>query len=430
MSKKESKYKNRSNIVGKVMAMAAVSILVVTAVFLVVYGKYKREYEDSLEDAKGGELIVALNEMYNLLDDEESIPVTDVDYLEEDVKNSREILREKLGALITELQDKETAVEKNNLDYIVIFYLISIGSIILIFGMIYFLVLRPFSKLEEFAGEIATGNLDKDLKYERVNMFGEFTWAFDHMRREIKKAKQCEQEAVENNKTVIATLSHDIKTPIASIRAYSEALSDNMDSTPERRNRYIDVITKKCDEVTKITNDMFIHSLHDLDKLVIKKEELEIGQVIRETVEAMEGSSTDIILGEVKECTLKGDAGRIAQVIENLINNARKYAPGDIHIRTAFVSDEGKEIDNSLVSEDNTNLGYMISVKDTGKGIPPEDIPFIFDKFYRGKNHGDEPGAGLGLFIVKYIMEQMDGRVELINEDDGLLVKLFFVVSL
>ena len=140
----------------------------------------------------------------------------------------------------------------------------------------------------------------------------------------------------------------------------------------------------------------------------------------------MEGSSTDIILGEVKECTLMGDAGRIAQVIENLINNARKYAPGDIHIRTAFVTDEGKEIDNNLVSEDNTKLGYMISVKDTGKGIPPEDIPFIFDKFYRGKNHGDEPGAGLGLFIVKYIMEQMDGRVELINEDDGLLVKLLF----
>lgn len=410
MSKKESKYKNRSNIVGKVMAMAAVSILMVTAVFLVIYGKYKKDYEASLDETNNGELIVSLNEMYNLLEDE--------------------LVADKISNLITELQKKETAVEKNNLDYIVIFYLISIGSIILIFGMIYFLVLRPFSKLEEFAGEIATGNLDKDLKYERVNMFGEFTWAFDHMRREIKKAKQCEQEAVENNKTVIATLSHDIKTPIASIRAYSEALSDNMDSTPERRNRYIDVITKKCDEVTKITNDMFIHSLHDLDKLVIKKEELEIGQVIRETVEAMEGSSTDIILGEVKECSLMGDAGRIAQVIENLINNARKYAPGDIHIRTAFVSDEGKEIDNSLVSEDNTNLGYMISVKDTGKGIPPEDIPFIFDKFYRGKNHGDEPGTGLGLFIVKYIMEQMDGRVELINEDDGLLVKLFFVVSL
>ena len=292
-------------------------------------------------------------------------------------------------------------------------------AIIIIYCVIYIMVLRPFKKLENFAAEIAEGNLDKDLKYERVNVFGEFTWAFDHMRREIKKARQCEQEAVENNKTVIATLSHDIKTPIASIRAYSEALAENMDSTPERRGRYIDVITKKCDEVTKITNDMFIHSLHDLDKLVIKKEDVNIHEVINETVEAMEGSSTDIILGQVKECCLKGDAGRIAQVIENLINNARKYAKGNIYINT--------EITGMAAGQNDTSYSdYIITVKDEGKGIPPEDMPFIFDKFYRGKNHGEEPGAGLGLFIVKYVMEQMDGRVELVNESDGLLVKLFF----
>lgn len=400
--KKSNKYRRRSNIVGKVMGMAAVSIIVVTAVFLVVYGRYKKEYEASLDKANNGELIISLNEMYNILEDGES-----------NTNGNKEELRQKLSNLITELQTKETLVEKNNVDFIITFYVVTIVSIIIIVGMIYFLVLRPFSKLEEFAGEIATGNLDKDLKYERVNMFGEFTWAFDHMRREIKKAKQCEQEAVENNKTVIATLSHDIKTPIASIRAYSEALAENMDSTPERRMRYIDVITKKCDEVTKITNDMFIHSLHDLDKLVIKREEVEISQVIKETVEAMEGSSTDIILGEVRECALMGDAGRIAQVIENLINNARKYAPGNIHIDT---------------SSDTDNSYYIVTVKDTGKGILPEDMPFIFDKFYRGKNHGEEPGAGLGLFIVKYIMEQMDGRVELENEADGMLVKLYFMI--
>ncbi len=393
--------KNKSNIVGKVMCMAVVSLIMLTVVFAFFYGRYKKEYEDSISKSKDGELIVSLNEIYNLLNSD------DLAYLggEKDVQ----LLNDKISTMIENLQKKDTVVEKNNLDYIVTFYVVCIAAIITVFVIIYILVLRPFSKLEEFAAEIATGNLDKELKYERVNMFGEFTWAFDHMRREIKKAKKCEQEAVENNKTVIATLSHDIKTPIASIRAYSEALADNMDSTPERRNRYIDVITKKCDEVTKITNDMFIHSLHDLDKLVIKKEKLQIAHVIKETVEAMSGSSTDIILGEVKECTLIGDSGRIAQVIENLINNARKYAPGDIHIDTL---------------KDDSH--YIITVKDFGKGIQPEDMPFIFDKFYRGKNHGDEPGAGLGLFIVKYIMEQMDGKAELINEADGLLVRLEF----
>lgn len=71
------------------------------------------------------------------------------------------------------------------------------------------------------------------LNYERSNYFGEFTWAFDSMRREITKARSCEREATENNKTVIATLSHDIKTPISSIRAYAEGLEANLDNTPE-----------------------------------------------------------------------------------------------------------------------------------------------------------------------------------------------------
>ena len=388
------------------MIMAAVSILIVTAVFLVVFNKYKKQYEESKTRISDGGTIVALNEIYNLAGD---------DNLHGE---NNEIVKEKLQALMTELRSQKTVLEEDDIDYIKVFFLIAIGAIVLTYTLIYVLVLRPFCKLEDFAGEIATGNLDKNLKYNRVNMFGEFTWAFDHMRREIKKARQCEQEAVENNKTVIATLSHDIKTPIASIRGYSEALAENMDSTPERRKRYIDVIIKKCDEVTKITNDMFIHSLHDLDKLIIKKEPVEIHKVISETVEAMEGGRTDIILGEIKEGVLKkADSGRIAQVIENIINNARKYAPGNIYINT--------EVENNSLG-DMDSREYKIRIKDEGKGILPEDMPFVFDKFYRGKNHGDEPGAGLGLFIVKYVMEQMDGRVEIINCSDGLEVTLTF----
>ncbi len=399
--------KNKSNITNKVLYMAAVSMILVTAVFLVIYVGHKKDYKDALERINNGETIVALNEIDQLLIEEDSD-------LYDDSK-----VKGKIELLIEDLQMDSTAKYKNDLKYIKIFYAVTIVLILFVYLLVYILVLRPFKKLENFAAEIAEGNLDKDLKYERVNVFGEFTWAFDHMRREIKKARQCEQEAVENNKTVIATLSHDIKTPIASIRAYSEALAENMDSTPERRGRYIDVITKKCDEVTKITNDMFIHSLHDLDKLVIKKEDVNIHEVINETVEAMKGSSTDIILGQVKECCLKGDVGRIAQVLENLINNARKYAKGNVYINT--------EITGMAAGQNDTSYSdYIITVKDEGKGIPPEDMPFIFDKFYRGKNHGEEPGAGLGLFIVKYVMEQMDGRVELVNESDGLLVKLIF----
>ena len=326
MSNKQSKNVYKSNIVGKVIYMAVVSMLVLTTVFVVIYFNYKAEYDTINKESNTGKTIVALNEVNQLLEGVE------VSQSYQDIS----LVQTKLDTVIETLRSKNTVTAENNMSFIIIMYVVSLILVLITFVVIYVLILRPFQKLESFAGEIATGNLDKDLKYERVNIFGEFTWAFDHMRREIKKARQCEQEAIENNKTVIATLSHDIKTPIASIRAYSEALSDNMDSTPERRQRYIDVITKKCDEVTKITNDMFIHSLHDLDKLVIKKEDVEIHDVIKETVNSMIGDRSDVCLGDIKEATIKNaDAGRIAQVIENLINNSRKYAKTEIDITMA-----------------------------------------------------------------------------------------------
>ncbi|MCM1160988.1 MAG: HAMP domain-containing histidine kinase [Roseburia sp.] len=181
--------------------------------------------------------------------------------------------------------------------------------------------------LENYAGEIAKGNLDISLPYERTNYFGEFTWAFDHMRGEIIRARACEKEAIENNKTVIAILSHDIKTPIASIRAYAEGLEANMDAGTERRQRYISVIMKKCDEVTKLTNDMFIHSLADLEKLKLNVETIWLKPIVMEFVKEMNGDKEDIhIIGEIPDICIEGDRRRLIQVFGNIIGNSRKYA--------------------------------------------------------------------------------------------------------
>lgn len=177
------------------------------------------------------------------------------------------------------------------------------------------------------------------------------------MRKEIIRARACEKEAIDNNKTVIATLSHDIKAPISSIRAYAEGLDASLDSGPEKRRKYISVIINKCDEVTKLTNDLFLHSISDFE-----------------------------------------------QVIENIISNSVKYAPkSEIIIKFKNYGDK-----------------ICINIEDYGGGISDEDMPFIFDKFYRGKNVGDNQGSGLGLYIVRYIMTQMGGDVEVINSKEVL----------
>ena len=282
--------------------------------------------------------------------------------------------------------------------------IISLIFLLVVFGYVYFFILRPFSKLEKFSTKIAQGDFNLPLQYERSNYFGQFTWAFDSMRQEITKARSCEREAIENNKTVIATLSHDIKTPISSIRAYAEGLEANLDNTPEKRAKYLHILMRKCDEVSKLTNDLFLHSLADLDKLKISLEEFELCKFIETVVNEITAEQNTIHLS-IPDFAIfvLADKNRLIQITENLINNAKKYAKSDIYITISCLNDYAK-----------------ISFRDYGMGIPDEDMPFIFDKFYRGRNCGKEQGSGLGLYIVKYITEQMGGNILLHNHHDGL----------
>ena len=307
-----------------------------------------------------------------------------------------------------------TSIKNNKKEFIVYQWGINLVFIFIIFGYTYFRIVRPFEKMERFAEEVGRGNLNISINYEKNNLFGAFTWAFDHMRKEILKARSCEKEAIDNNKTVIATLSHDIKTPVASIRAYAEGLEANLDYNVERRKKYINVIMKKCDEVTKLTNDLFLHSLSDLDRLKMNIEEVEISKVIKEALEDLINEDEKLsIIGSIPEAIVSIDVKRFNQVIENIINNSLKYA-------------EGSKIEvSALVLEEK----YIVKIKDYGKGIMDKDLPFIFDKFYRGKNSMDKQGSGLGLFIVKYVMDQLKGDVQIIN-NNGLEVSLILPLKI
>ena len=285
---------------------------------------------------------------------------------------------------------------------------ISVLFVLVLFIYVYYQILRPFDKLKGFASEIASGNFDIPLKYERSNYFGKFTWSFDMMRNEIKKARRCEKEAIENNKTVIASLSHDIKTPIASIKAYSEALEANMDNTYEDRMTYINVIMRKADEVKKLTDDLFVHSISDMDRISFNNQNINLNDIIINSSNDFSANTPINYINNVKSAFIYADRDRVYQVFENIINNSIKYA--------------NTKIDITL---DESNNEYIVSIKDYGSGISDNDMPFIFEKFYRGDNSKEKQGTGLGLYIVKYMMEKMNGRVELENKN-GLLVKLFF----
>ena len=295
------------------------------------------------------------------------------------------------------------------LKYVVIIpFVICIVAIIVLVIYLDITVLKPFRELKDYANEISKGNLDKTIEVKKGNYFGDFTWAFDNMRREIIKSRSAEKNAIENNKTVIATLSHDIKTPVASIRAYAEAFEANMDSNAEKRQKYLSTIMEKCDEVTKLTNDLFIHSISEMDRLEIKEESIELKAFIDTEVRKLfVDDEVEILLPE-EEVIIKADPKRLVQIFENLKNNSAKYAKTAVQIK--------------LENSDQV----VVHFRDYGQGIPEEEIPFITGKFYRGKNIGEESGSGLGLYIVKELMEKMGGALRLLNKEPGLDVILEF----
>ena len=340
----------------------------------------------NLESSRGDDL-VAVNEIKTLIN-----------------SGDTQTALQRLDELDSELRTLDVETSTNyNIAWICI---IAAAMIFVNAAYTYFSVLRPFSKLEKYAAQLAAGNFDIPLDYERKNYFGKFTWAFDSMRREIIKARASERQAIENNKTVIATLSHDIKTPVASIRAYAEGLDAYLESSPEKRSRYLGVIMRKCDEVSKLTDDLFIHSLSSLDKLDIRSKQTEVCAVLSETIDELDPQGCEIHFDKpAGSFVTNADPDRLKQIIENIVTNARKYAKTDIDITTR---------------RENGTLAIIFT--DHGKGIPDEDMAFVTEKFYRGHNCENAPGSGLGLYIVKYLCSRMDAELALRNTGHGLEV--------
>ncbi len=277
--------------------------------------------------------------------------------------------------------------------------------IILFLIWIYIYVVRPFEKMREFASDISSGNLDAPLTMDRGNLFGAFTESFDIMRTELNEARQKEYEAQRSKVELVAQLSHDIKTPVASIKAMGELLGATTDN--EKQKQKLSSIVSKADQIDVLVSDLFATSLTDLDQLEVDVSEQEsniLDQMIRDA------DHYEYVTGdEVVQCLISCDPVRTIQVINNIINNSYKYADTTIY----------KE---SRIEDD----CFVLSLTDRGGGVSEEDLPMITKKFRRGENAREKQGAGLGLAIATELMEKMGGSLECSNADGGFRVTLQF----
>ncbi|MDE7384859.1 MAG: HAMP domain-containing histidine kinase [Anaeroplasmataceae bacterium] len=269
------------------------------------------------------------------------------------------------------------------------------------FLFIYKNMIRPFHKLKGFAENIAGGNLDAPLAMDRMNIFGAFTESFDIMRSELKKARLAEAKANISKKELVAKLSHDIKTPVASIKAAAE-VGQTLVKEKKQKENYHQIITK-ADQINVLVNNLFTATLEELEQLSVSAIDTN-SQVIKDMLKTADYLGFANI-PDIPECMVCIDKLRLQQVFDNIFVNSYKYANTKIEVQTQL-------LDTML----------EIQIEDFGGGVPEEELVFLKEKFKRGSNANTTDGAGLGLYISDYFMKEMKGELNIKNGKQGLEV--------
>lgn len=336
--------------------------------------------------------------------DESSLSVT----INEAVQNNDTILDTDYGKIIIRNSTIDKIdIYKNRLRNM----LLVVSAIQLALILAYFIYLKktvtdPFRKLNAFAARVADGNLDLPLERDRKNVFGAFTEAFDLMRSELKKARVAEKKAYDDKNEMVAQLSHDIKTPVASIKSTTEI---GYEMTREERTReYFNQINIKTDQITTLVDNLFNSSVGDVTEIAVNPYQYgsEIIPELIANADYLNKVSSYTGVGSLRYgipvCKIYADKLRLQQAFDNIFMNSYKYAATPVTVSA--------ELEEEYL---------VIRIADEGSGVREEELPLLKNKFKRGSNIEGKDGAGLGLFLTDYYMTNMDGRLEIKNGNPG-----------
>ena len=272
---------------------------------------------------------------------------------------------------------------------------------LLILFVVWYFYIRPFNKLSDFAANVSKGNLDVPLNMNRHNYFGAFTESFDRMREELKLSAEREAAANRSKKELVAELSHDIKTPVATIKATCEVM-EIKHKDPDVQAK-VAVIKSKASSVEQLVDNMFRATLDDLEELKVTPRE-ESSLIIDSMLSDLRFYGTVERKADIPECLILADKLRLEQVIDNIAGNSFKYAgtPLEVDFRS-----------------DKENIYVILS--DRGPGVPEDELAMLTTKFYRGSDASGsgKDGSGLGLYLASLFMEKMGGGLELKNREGG-----------
>jgi len=286
-----------------------------------------------------------------------------------------------------------------NISYITLVILFLLSLIILIFftEMVYI----PLRKITEATEHYASGNMHYEFTVESEDEMGYLAATLSYMASEIARAE-------DDQKKFVANVSHDFRSPLTSIRGYLEAMLDGT-IPPEQHEKYLTIVLNETERLTKLTNSLLILNNLNMKGIFLDKTDFDINTTIRNVAASFEGTCREkkiaielLLTGE--EMFVTADMGKIQQVLYNLLDNAIKFSH-----HNSIIKLETTEKHNKI----------FISVKDSGIGIPKDNLKLIWDRFYksdisRGK---DKKGTGLGLSITKEIIQSHGEHINVISTE-------------
>ena len=264
-------------------------------------------------------------------------------------------------------------------------------------------VVLPLRHMEIAAARIAQGDYAQRLVPEGPQEVQDLAAQFNHMAARVEESIAEIRKQEDLRREFVAAVSHELRTPITSIQGFVTALSDDVSGSPEARQRHLAIVAEESHRLARLVDDLMEFAKLEAGQLTVRPEPFDLADLVRSCAASVEPAARQsgvqvAALGASEPLRLHGDRDRIAQVVLNLLYNALRFTP------------EGGRVDVTLSRSGGV---AQVSVTDTGPGIAPDDLPLIFERFYKGKQQGRRPmgGTGLGLAIARGLVGAHGGRI-------------------
>ena len=269
-------------------------------------------------------------------------------------------------------------------------------------------LVEPFQRLSELPIQLAKGHLKGHIKEEKSRYLGRFMWGMGQLKDTLDVSRQRQIELMKEQKKMLLSLSHDIKTPLNLIKLYSKALEEDIYTNEQDKRNAVHQIGQKSQEIEKYVEEIIQSSREDILDLPVHNSEFYLQDLLSKVMNVYAEQCAlrhiDLKLGDFENRLLKGDIERCQEVLENLFENAFKYG-------------DGRRIEVSFYEEDYCQLIRLFS---SGSTVTDNEFNHLFESFFRGTNAKGMKGSGLGLYICKELMQKMDGTIFAEKCEDGM----------